>query len=626
MSPSTNDLSQTPGVALKTSGSLFRPRDSEPSTPVRPSETFMRKPNGRLGPFVLVAASAAVLTGCKEEFSDESFGVLDLASTYDGGTTANPAAGVPDLINLRLGFVEDAQAHYYDFGSVPVKRDPLTSIPQAALVQPMYFFFNPAGAPLFSTAVRELRNGTDWMRGGREVKDPNPKDPKQKKPVYALRARALLIDKNRNSADYQRPIVDVHPGDRNTAVNHHSGLWEIVEVTVPDDYVPDSIKHRATLDRMIGAGKASKRATGKVINCPMIDDRSEVVPAVTSPLIPRPRIELWYRRQLAFCYLANGWETLGNESRELFFANSDAERVDTFDVTRLIVGEGPARSTQILVPLSRAYVPVVLTDDQSGAAPRLTRIADNLLTKGLPRHFRNDPPGYSPIRWMFDFVVDRDYESGGLQSVGQVDPAITGTQRLVRNIPLRGTLTRCGHPMIETRKQCGVLVDNPDDPTGPKLTDATKDPVCTGLGLECNPDSCFCDAPFVGFGQKCGPGVAQCNPAGDEFSPKGYNCVFPTGGYCLMKCAAGEANELMAMNKDKKDTEILDSRCKGVPGYVCYPYLGGTCLKLCDSNVTTGNQCAAQLEVDGMTKDVHEGQTCQDFGLEICYWPEGYEP
>ncbi len=121
----------------------------------------MRKAHGRPGPLFLFVAACALAAGCKQDYHDEPFGVLDLSSVYDGGTTADPSAGIPEQINPQLGFVDGAQAEYYDFGSIPVQRNPFTGAPEVATVRPMYFFFDTTGHPLFSAPVRELRDGTD---------------------------------------------------------------------------------------------------------------------------------------------------------------------------------------------------------------------------------------------------------------------------------------------------------------------------------------------------------------------------------------------------------------------------------------------------------------------------------
>jgi hypothetical protein len=617
----------------------------------------MRKAHGRTGPIFFLVAACAVTTGCKQDFVDQAFGVLDLSSTYDGGTAVDPSAGVPDQINPQLGYVDTSEAEYYDFGAIPVQRNPFTGVPEVATVRPIYFFYNLAGQPLFSAPVRELRDGTDWIKGGHGVLNPNPKDwcagvpddqqatnpckkkvDAEKKKPYALRFREPLYDKLRKVNNYQRPIVDSTPADTTSDGALYTGLWEVIEVIVADGYDPDSIKHKSTLDSAVAAGKAAIRHTNKVINCPMIDERTIVARGVADRATPHPRIELWYRRQLTYCYLANGWETLGND-QGLILANNDAARLDTFDVAHLTIGEGPVKETRLVVPVSRVYRPAIRTDDQSGGLPVTTRVADNALSQGLPRHSPADPPGYSPIRWMWDFIVDGTYVPGGVDSVPKVDPSDSNATTGVRNMPLRGVKIRCSYPMqmmfprnTGRGYQCGRLGPDPKDPTNMNAhgLDPTGDPTCNADGLECNPDTCFCDAPFVGYGQKCGPGIAQCNTAKSDFSEHGYTCLFPSGGYCYIQCEPSDTNTHMADDVGKMSTEFLDSRCKSIPGYRCIglPWAPphGICLKFCDTNVTMGNQCEAKAQMDMMEKDINAGQVCQDLGIEVCSWPDGFEP
>jgi hypothetical protein len=608
----------------------------------------MRKAHGRPGPLHLLVAACALTAGCKQEFVDQPFGVLDLSSVYDGGTATDPSAGIPEQINPQLGYVDTAQAEYYDFGTIPVERDPFTGAPQVANVRPMYFFYNLAGQPLFSAPVRELRDGTDWIKGGENVLNPNPKDycagvpveqqdtnpckkrvDAEKKKPYALRFREPLVDRLRKVDDYQRPLVDVSPADRG-GNNPYTGLWEVFEVQVADGYVPDSIKHKATLDKAVAGGKAVVRSTHKVINCPIVDERTLVARGVADAPTPRPRIELWYRRQLTFCYLANGWETIGND-QGLIHANSDAARLDTFDVSRITVGDGPVKETRLVVPISRAYRPAIRTDDQSGGPLVTTRVVDNIISNGVPRHTAADPPGYSPIRWMWDFTVDNDYVSGKVDAVSKLDPGNSNATTTVRNMPLRGVRTRCSYTKEPAFGKCGKVVPDPADPLAPPTLQTKGDPTCTQLGLECNPDTCFCDAPFVKYGQICGPGVAQCDTAEDKFSKHGYTCLFPSGGFCYMRCKLSDQNDFMAESSGKKPTEVKDSRCKSVPGYRCIPYVPegyGICLKLCDTNVTMGNQCEAKttMTLDMTEQDIDKGQVCEDLGLEVCAWPDGFEP
>jgi hypothetical protein len=616
----------------------------------------MRKPQGRSGPLLLVLACVmlAAATGCKEEFSDDAFGVLDLSPVYDGGTRTNPARGLPRQISPSNGFVDEQQIEYYDFGVIPVvQRDPNSGRPLSVEVRPMYFFFTPQGFPLFSAPVRDTRDGADWMRGGKNTLNPNPKDfcagvppdqqkqnpcslrnASEKKRPYPVRERDPLVDGVRKVADYQRPLIDATPADQ--GAQPYTGFWEIIEITAPADYEPDAIKHVDTLNRAVASGKFLRRTTQKVINCPMIDERTSILQGVTDRPTPHPRIEVWYRRRLAFCFLANGWETLGNDKGQLLYAGSDDQRVDTFDVARVTFGTDKVQQTRLVVPVQNGYTPAIFTSDQSGAPPSITRIADNALMRGLPRHHPADPPGYTPVRWMWDLVVENDYQSGALTSVDQIDQGITQPYNafaanfvpVVRNLAVRGPAVKCSLPPVAGRspKVCGKEVPNPDDATRP-LIDARGDTACTSNGLECNKNTCFCDAPFVGYGQACGAGVAQCNPEKDALSDNGYGCFPAFGGFCYLGCNPSTPNMRSMENMGKKANELRDSRCKDLPGLVCLGYNGGgLCLKLCDLNITEGDQCAASVPVEGGSRNLGESQACQDYGIEVCTWPDTYTP
>jgi hypothetical protein len=579
---------------------------------------------------------AGSVVGCEEEFSDQPFGTLDLAPVYDGSTPSDPAAGIPEEIPASRGYLDGQVAEYYDFGTVPSIINPEDGTPIAVRVQPMYFFFTDQGVPLFSRPVRELRDGTDWIKGGHDVLNPNPKDfcvgatdmeackarnEEEKKKSYPQRVRDPWTDPDRgNSDDYQRPLIDLTPLDNDPPRREYTGLWEIVEVTTPKGYVPDSIKSFSTLDRGVAAGKYKVRPTGKVINCPLIDERTYVLRGITSRRTFRPRIELWYQRQLAVCFLANGWETLGLSDGTRWFAGQDAERLDTFDVARVTVGSGAGASQELVVPVGRAYEPAVRPDIPAGM---LTRPAGNIVTASKPRQAATDPSGYTPMRWMFDVRAPSDFESGGWKSLGDIDPSKATprpapfTRPMVKNLPLRGVALPCSfEPNYETvdprtgrrKMQCGRKIQDHNKP------------------LECNRDTCFCDAPIVGYGQACGPGIAQCSRDSDKFSDAGYVCFPPWGGFCQKACRG--ANTMAQMNLGKEVIDWVDSRCFGAKGFVCFGQLG--CIKLCDQNITDmpgqPPQCAVSTMVGSETRDIQAGQTCQDFGLQVCAWPDTWEP
>ena len=90
--------------------------------------------------------------------------------------------------------------------------------------------------------------------------------------------------RSRQRDDYQRPIIDKLANDAN-----YTGLWEIVHVKAQSGYVPDSIKSWKTLEAAIDASKFSVQRTLKVINCPVIEEATWVVPRhVFRQAQPRP--------------------------------------------------------------------------------------------------------------------------------------------------------------------------------------------------------------------------------------------------------------------------------------------------------------------------------------------------
>ena len=503
------------------------------------------------------AASLLSLVGCGEdELSDDFYGPIDLAPYfYDGSTAAAPDRGLPREIKPSRGWYNGVRVDFYDFGLVSHRRrrnagGTTLAEPDIAFVNPMYFFFDAQGRPMFSKPVFEHRTGVFHMRGGENTLNPNPADPpadeNRRKGYYALaysaRARATLLDAERSSDDYQRPIVDILNGNAN-----YTGLWEIIEVTATDTgYKPDSIKSLATLQAGIDSGKFKTWRTQKVINCPVVDDRTFVTPSPmavrmrpdpTRPdvrpfYVPQPRVEIWYRTKLGSCYLANGWETIGETKVEgnreadprepnnltLFKARTELNRrIDTFDVIRYAVGEGANQVLSVVVPAGKIYTPKVTisTLNPSQNNYDLRYFGDDI-TPAIPRHFDSDPPGYSPITWLWDVTVPQDppYASGSFKGLSDIDPQLAKARDQVnnnspvwtRNYPVVGVATPCtkNDDCAAFGRQCNVLPDldvaTSDPAPGKNIADLT-------IEREGGPR---CDVPAVGYGQYCAPGIARC--------------------------------------------------------------------------------------------------------------------
>jgi hypothetical protein len=502
------------------------------------------------------AASLLALVGCgDDELSDDFYGPIDLAPYFfDGSTAAAPDRGLPREIRPARGWFNGLRVEFYDFGLVAHRRKrnaagTTLAEPDIAFVNPMYFFFDGRGNPMFSKPIFEWRTGLFHMRGGENALDPNPaappSDPNRRKGYYDLaysaRARATIQDAARNSDDYQRPIVDILNGGAN-----YTGLWEIIEVTAPDGYKPDAIKSKATLDAGIAAGTFKTNRTQKVINCPVVDDRTFVTPSpmvvrmrpdparpeVRPFYVPQPRVEIWYRTKLGSCYLANGWETLGETKVEnnreldprepanvsLFPAKTDPNRrIDTFDVIRYAVGEGSNQVLSVVVPAGKIFVPKVTisTLNPSQNNYDLRYFGDDI-TPAIPRHFDSDPPGYSPITWLWDVTVPQDppYVSGSFKGLGDVDPLASKARDFVnnnspvwtRNYPVVGVATPCkgNQDCAAFDRQCNMLPDldlaTTEPAPGKNIADVT-------IEREGGPR---CDIPAVGYGQYCAPGIARC--------------------------------------------------------------------------------------------------------------------
>jgi len=514
-----------------------------------------------------IAASLAAMTGCGgDEFSDDAYGAIDLAPYFfDGSSAANPTAGLPREIAGKRGWVGvdgGKRAEFYDFGLVNFTRKRSSAgatlaEPDTAKANPIYFFYDRNDNAMFSRPVFDKRTGTFNMRGGQNVLNPNPRDPKSgaegvrsAQLPYSARARDTLKDPDRgNSDDYQRPIIDKLHNDA-----AYAGVWEIIEVKVSDSgYVPDSIKSAKTLLAARDAGKVTLRSTGKVINCPVLDDRTFVTPsAMAYQLSPQPfldvqpRIELWFRTKLGSCYLANGWETIGRTiadaegnlldpreldadnfpvNVELLKAGSGEDRLDTFDVIRFAVGKDRNVVNTVVVPVGKHYIPKVTvpTLAAGGATTDVRYVGDDLET-APPRHFPNQAPGYSPLVWLQEITVPQDppYQGGTFKTLEAADPAKIAprTGVFVKNFPVAGIASPCrtdgdgdcNHAPgangrlapaawgLTCNRFPDIDLSTTTPPTGKNIADMMID-------REGGPR---CDVPKASFGEYCAPGVARC--------------------------------------------------------------------------------------------------------------------
>lgn len=503
---------------------------------------MFRRPLSLHLPLLLAVSLPLAVTACGNDLSDGDFGGVDLRPFFGDSSSKAP----PLRIETQTGFFDGTKVTYYDFGwSASVKGTtdddrqallgigPKDKIPKVAPVNPMYFFFDNKGNPMFSAPVREAKTGNYTMAGGRDVRNPNPSENAIKTLAYPVRQRDQLKDPNRNSGDYQRPIIDViFDRDQTETLQKYSGLWEFVKVKAPAGYQPDQIKSWETLETGINSGDFSIQtsrlsATTELlaINCPIVDSRSIVLPNVSAfieanaPSVvpekrrnPQPKVELWYRRKRIDCFLVNGWESLGktipkeggNDQYVLYKSNEDTQRIGVLDTDLFVVGSGTAAKRQIVSPVGELYIPRISARSSYFYVP-----GSAISTGSLPRHDKTDPPGYRPIKWWWNLDVT---DAGGpFSETSLTNPKANLSD--VRNIDAAKLSPRdfrepktMNFPITNTRIPCpGATPDN--DP-------------CTQFGLVCgllqNQTDDSCGERRVRYGEACAPTVATCRDTIDS--------------------------------------------------------------------------------------------------------------
>ena len=177
---------------------------------------------------------------------------------------------------------------------------------------------------MFSKPLYDKRTGAWSMQGRRQPAGSEPPTGERQRRASTTRprtrsgcARTVRDGARGNSDNYQRPIIDKLANDAT-----YTGLWEVVQVKTQSGYVPDSIKSWKTLEAAIDARKVDIHRTLKVVNCPVIEEATWVVPSSMlyrqprnnrpGAVVPQPRVELWYRTKLGYCYMANGLQMIAD--------------------------------------------------------------------------------------------------------------------------------------------------------------------------------------------------------------------------------------------------------------------------------------------------------------------------
>jgi hypothetical protein len=479
----------------------------------------------KLGGCVVVGA---LLIGCGDlevgGGEKEADGGTNGPADLDGGGADGDSFGGPiedlggrKVIKPAAGYLQGQNAVVYELGSSSFvkgnKPNPSEALAGrtagAAPVHPMYFFFNDAGDPLFAKPEKNPATGQFFMKGGKDLRTSN---------AFKLidaknegREPDLLMDGARGSADYQRPLVDVLPNGVDARGELYSGIWEVVKVKVPRTFQADSVHDAAellTVAAKPGSGIQLERS-GFAINCPIVDARAYVVPSVSAYSaddlrIPQPQVELWYRKKRVDCFLANGWETLGTTIQgktadedvyRLHRTNENDERIQTFDID---VVPGTAGQTGSLVaPVGLMFVPHAVLYDVDKYFSDF-----RILAGPAPRRHKSDPPGYRPVRWLWNLEISAT--NGGdlvsamsLKEAKLLDPRYIAANRFAP----RKEILAVNVGLVSKEVSClnATLAMDP----------------CARLGLACSslqdgPRN-FCEEKKVRYNALCGPSIAKCS-------------------------------------------------------------------------------------------------------------------
>jgi hypothetical protein len=349
-------------------------------------------------------------------------------------------------------------------------------------------------------------------------------------------------------------------------------------------------------------------------------------------VVPQPRVELWYRTKLGYCYLSTGLQMIADlgdrDARDPgnidLFGYGQTADFDSFDVIRYSVGEGVNKVDLVEALVSKLFIPRSTVPVMRGTtANQDFRYGTDDVVSAAPRIFPEDPPGYSPIVWLHDVVVPADppYVFGSYKRLTDIDPAKitprdTSTTVWTKNYPLAGYASKC-----VTNAECpafGMTCNNLPDP------DVASNDTPSGLSL---PDTMInreggprCDVPAVGFGEYCAPAVARCEThvTGDKETGTILTKSAVAGPAWSVHKAAADA--LTALNAAKAAMPVDPAKVMaaetayntakatsdrwiglGYPsdlsgkGYYCQPNTstGGYCYVRCDNGAGAGTAPAA---------------------------------
>lgn len=195
------------------------------------------------------------------------------------------------------------------------------------------------------------------------------------------------------SLDEQQPIVDVLPLQAG-----YSDFFEIILVTPPTNYKPNTIKSRATLLR----SEYELTRTGNIINCPLVGPNTTLAQPNGNVLATYRTIQLWYRKKITHCITMEGAKALFPSDGAL------APKIFTTPITD--------ERNEYRVAASEAYTMLAKAFSGGDQASNI-EVPQNDIFKYGP-----NSQEYSPLVKVWNVTVPSDYQNGELTSYSDLFP------------------------------------------------------------------------------------------------------------------------------------------------------------------------------------------------------------
>jgi len=586
---------------------------------------------------LIVAASLLLcpLAGCDDIIYDAPGGIV----IYDAGIGGGPDGGIkknwPVMegeITPVYGFVSAAaRTEYYYLGEVQKVNN---KVP----INEMYFFYDQNDKPLFRMA-EDGSKLVGWHPIVRVVPT---------KPGYSPFWRVVKVKVN-GAADPQAiNALRVLPAKKDICQmdsNCPAGTKCIEErCTTPiqiGEYALNGIKSFESLEE----SKLTTTQTQALINCPVMDADAKLLKGISNADRPFAKIQVWYKRLKAFCYLAEGgkekeifgdWASHYCSTKELsagcdnelktkttyatLSGSCKGELSDAAKAARaceqalLCTGPNPAickekawlsSSVQTKRKLERAMLQASVLGLSQGKLPAApldayfvrqeltfgTTGADTTMVPVLAKrnmvfteHLHTSAQ-YSPLVRELTVVVDKDYKFKDIRSVTELKAEQTKGEVAIKEVKINGQDKLHNLVVRGTIPAC------------------TTDKDCAGSSgvvdppLKCSVEQGYCSPPFARFNESCVRDVKECDPKG---GPNGLALVclrltVREKFYCHHSCASRAT--------DTDSDKDRDSRCGSILNFRCYGYKSsdpnrpdGLCVRTCNSRVSAKEDLYSQCQ------------------------------